>query len=72
MAQRYVKSLSLSVLLLSVLCINGLARFGSGTDETATQNAFANDAGLKEVADYRQWTRVSERPIEVSRVSLGG
>jgi len=72
MAQRHVKSLSLAVLLLSVLCINGLARFNSSTDETARQNASANDAALKEVADYRQWTRLTKTPIEVSLASVGG
>jgi hypothetical protein len=72
MAPRHVKSFSLAVLLLAVLCINGLAHFSSGAQETARQNSFAGDAALKEVADYRQWTRVTGRAIQVSRASLGG
>ncbi|MBV9957552.1 MAG: hypothetical protein JO360_03990 [Acidobacteria bacterium] len=70
MTRLHAKSLSLAVLLLSVLCVKGLARLGP--DETAQQNSFTSEAALKEVADYRRWTRVTEKPLVTDFASAGG
>jgi hypothetical protein len=38
----------------------------------ALANASAPDTTLKDVAGYRQWTRVTEKPIPVENFSAGG
>ncbi len=58
---------ALSLVTLSTLC---LARFTSTAQQTASPNLFAGDPALNELAQYRQWTRVNEKPFDVSSISL--
>lgn len=64
-----VQLVSLAALLLSILTVAQFAGYTSVAQETKTPNIFAGDPALKEVANYRQWTRVNDVPLPVT-VSL--
>jgi hypothetical protein len=62
MTRRYAQLFSVASILLLVLSIAAFARFSSPAQQTATQTQVAIDPALKEIANYRQWTRVNEKP----------
>ncbi len=72
MSKRCVQLFSIIALSLFVLSIAGFARLTSAAEETAKANVFANDPSLKDLANYRQWTRVNEKPWAVSSSFVGG
>lgn len=65
MAKRRVQLLSLLALSLSVLSFIRFAQLTASSQETISPKASASDPLLKEIAGYRQWTRVNEKPIPV-------
>jgi hypothetical protein len=69
MNKRYVQLVSLIAMLLSVLSFAGFARFTSA-EETAKANIFANDPALKDLINYRQWTRANENAVVVTTLSF--
>jgi hypothetical protein len=60
---------ALSLLLLSAI---NFARFRTSAQQTPKQVDAANASALKEISNYRQWTRVNERPRLVLDTSLIG
>ncbi|MBC7911917.1 MAG: hypothetical protein H7Y30_15525 [Pyrinomonadaceae bacterium] len=72
MSKRRVQLFSLIAVSLFVLSIAGFARLTSAAEETAKANVFANDAALKDLASYRQWTRVNEKAWPVFNSFIGG
>lgn len=72
MAKVHAKSFSLMASLLIVLSIAGLARFTSTAQETAKRNLLSIDPALKDLPNYRQWTRANEVPLTVNYASVGG
>ena len=55
-----MKKLSLRLLSIALFTA-GAAIAGPGDDET-----------LMQIAGYRQWTRVTEKPVQVEKLSVGG
>lgn len=62
-----------SVLLLSSFILSALvcARL-AGAQETVLQKNSTRTAALAELAGYRQWVRVNEKPLEVIDASTAG
>ena len=56
-----------SLLALSLLAfgIIALANFKTTAQQVTTPNVLAVDPTLREIANYRQWTRANENPLEV-------
>lgn len=72
MSRRRTYLFSLTALLLSVLSTAGFAGYTSIAQETKTPQTFAGDAALKNVANYRQWTRANDIPLPVSFSLVNG
>ncbi len=62
MTKKHAQLFSLSAMLLLVLSVAGFARFSYPAQQTKKQNEVAADPALKDLANYRQWTRVNEKP----------
>lgn len=63
---------SLSALLLSVLSAAAFAGYTPVAQESKAANIFAGDLALKDIANYRQWTRVNEKPIYSNNFVIDG
>ena len=72
MVKIHVKRFSLAASLLFVLSIICIARFTTTAQVTGKLNSLSNDVALKELANYRQWMRVTETPVTVSFATGGG
>ncbi len=72
MTKKGVQLFSSAAMLLLILCVVGLARFTSASEETAKPNIFTADAALKDLPNYRQWTRVNQKPKIVFDLSSDG
>ena len=72
MVKIHVKRFSLAASLLFVLSIICIARFTTTAQETGKLNSLSNDVALKELANYRQWMRVTETPVAVNFAAGGG
>ncbi len=70
-AQRSAQLFSLVVMLLLVTSVAGLARFSSPAQTTKLPKS-ASDATLKEIVNYRQWTRVNETPRRSNTFFIDG
>lgn len=60
-----VQLLSLVAISLLVLVVIAVAHFKTAAQQATKQNALAVDPVLREIANYRQWTRVNETPLLV-------
>jgi hypothetical protein len=58
--------------MLPVLSIIGFARFTAKEKAAIRADAPAADPLLREIVDYRKWTRVNERPLLVVDPALVG
>lgn len=72
MNRRRVHLFSLAALLLSILGTAGFAGYESIAQESKTPQTFAVDPLLKNVANYRLWTRVNDVPLPVSFSLVSG
>lgn len=72
MNKRRAQLCSLVALSLLTLSAVGFARFKASTQEAAKQIDVASASPLQEIADYRQWTRVNEKPLVVFDASIVG
>ncbi len=73
MNKRHAQLCSLVVLPLLSLSVISSARFKAVAQEIAQQVNVASAPLLKEIVNYRQWTRVNEKPQFVLDASaIGG
>jgi hypothetical protein len=72
MTKKRAQLFSVAGMLLLVLSLAGFARLTSAAEETAKANVFAGDTALKDLANYRQWTRVNEKALPVLQESSRG
>ncbi len=62
MTRRYAQLFSVAAMLLLVLTVAAFARFNSLPQQTAKQNQITADPALKDLPNYRIWTRVNDQP----------
>jgi hypothetical protein len=63
MTRRSAQLFSVAAVLLLVLSIAAFARFNSTTQQqTAKQNQITADPALKDLPNYRTWTRINDQP----------
>jgi hypothetical protein len=72
MNRRRLRLFSLAALLLFVLSVVGFAQYSSVAKETRSSTLIAGDPALKEIANYRHWTRVNDIPLPVSLSLVSG
>lgn len=73
MNKRRVQLWSLVALSLLILSVVSVARFKGPAQEDAKQIDVTSASSLKEIANYRQWTRVNEIPqIVFDTSTIGG
>ena len=61
-----VHLISLTAVLLSALGAAGFAHYTSNAQETKPPNTLVNNPVLKDIANYKQWTRVNDVPLPVT------
>lgn len=65
MTRRYAQLFSVAGMLLLVLSIAAFARFNSPMpQQTAKENQITADPALKDLPNYRIWTRVNDAPTQ--------
>lgn len=72
MTKRHVQLFAVGLLLLPILSLASIARFAATAQETAKTGELAADPALKELAHYRQWNKVNEKPLPVFDASIAG
>ena len=72
MTKTRVQLFSLLALPLLILSVIGFARYTTTAQEAVKSAAVTSEPLLTEIAGYRQWTRVNERPQLVIDPSLVG
>jgi len=71
MTRRYAQLFSLAGMLLLVLSIAAFARFNSHAPQTAQQNQITADPALKDLPNYRIWTRINDQPTRSNNFVIG-
>jgi hypothetical protein len=71
MTKRRVQLFTAGLLLSSILIAVLFARFATAQEIVRPENFIATPA-LEELANYRQWVRVNEKPLQVLATSSAG